>query len=324
MDICFGIQCDWIVWLQSFGWLDAPLRFFTSLGMADFFFLVLPALYWCVDAGLGLQVGLILLLSNGLNELGKLAFHAPRPYWICSRVNPLATDPSFGLPSGHAQVGIGVWGTMAAFVGRSWARLVAAAVIFLIGLSRVFLGVHFPTDVLGGWILGGLTLWAFLAWWNPLARWIKRLTSLQQALLTLGVAAPFIFAQAAMVYSLRGSVLPPVSDDNVVEWYGIQALIQMDGMLTMTGALIGLCVGWILIQRIGFSPSGPPWKRMLCFLVGFVGVALIYLGSRFVLPSQASLLGYGLRLIRYAILGLWIAAGAPWAFMRLGLNESAR
>ena len=73
----------------------------------------MPALYWCIDARLGLRVGMILLLSNGLNAVLKLAFHTPRPYWVDARVTGFAAESSFGLPSGHAQSAASVWGLLA-------------------------------------------------------------------------------------------------------------------------------------------------------------------------------------------------------------------
>src|SRR5512135_266881 len=118
-----GIQ--FILLLQQATWLEAPMRFFTFLGTADFFFLVLPVVYWCVDAGLGMRIGFILLFSNAFNEVAKLAFHTPRPYWVSAQVKALAAEASFGVPSGHAQLAAGVWGTAAARMGRAWSWIVA-------------------------------------------------------------------------------------------------------------------------------------------------------------------------------------------------------
>src|SRR5687768_4008018 len=93
---------DWIVTAQSLGaWLQAPMEFFSFLGTENFFLLVLPLLYWSVDARLGLQVGFILITSTYFNGVLKLLFTDPRPYWISDQIIPLAAESSFGLPSGH-------------------------------------------------------------------------------------------------------------------------------------------------------------------------------------------------------------------------------
>lgn len=62
-----------VLFLQSLGGLEVPMRFFTYIGTPDFFVFVLPVVYWCIDASLGIRIGFILLVSNGLNEVAKLA-----------------------------------------------------------------------------------------------------------------------------------------------------------------------------------------------------------------------------------------------------------
>jgi undecaprenyl-diphosphatase len=78
------------------------------------------------------------------------------------------TSPSF--PSGHAMLSASIYLTLGMLLARQVAEPavarffigVAAGIIVLIGLSRVYLGVHWPSDVLGGWLLG--TMWAWGTW----------------------------------------------------------------------------------------------------------------------------------------------------------------
>ncbi len=87
------------------------------------------------------------------------------------------------------------------------------------------------------------------------------------------------------------------------------------------GGLCGFALGLVAMQRLGeFSPTGPAWKRALCFLVGIVGIAVLYLGLKAILPDGDDLLGSSLRFGRYAALGFWVSAGAPWAFRLLQLS----
>lgn len=71
--IARGLQV--VVLLQGAGWAEAPIRIFTFLGTADFFFLILPAVYWCVDAGLGARVAFILLLAMASTRSSS---------WLCA------------------------------------------------------------------------------------------------------------------------------------------------------------------------------------------------------------------------------------------------
>jgi undecaprenyl-diphosphatase len=87
-------------------------------------------------------------------------------------------ESSASYPSGHSQAGITVWvamGVVALLVfPRAWRWRVAAPLMVvgpMIGVSRVVLGVHWPSDVLGGWLLGSAWLLTCLAGFSWLARW---------------------------------------------------------------------------------------------------------------------------------------------------------
>jgi membrane-associated phospholipid phosphatase len=108
---------DWIIAIQSLGnWLELPMKFFTFLGDENFFFLILPLIYWSVDAGSGLKVALVLAVSNNLKPIFKLLLAAPRPYWLSAKVKPFLYESSFGIPSGHAEDAVAIWGMMASAV----------------------------------------------------------------------------------------------------------------------------------------------------------------------------------------------------------------
>ncbi len=323
MGVPFLTDLNLIMLLQRTSWLEMPMRFFTFLGSENFFMFVLPVVYWCIDAGLGLRIGFVLLFSNVLNGMLKLALHGPRPYWVSAQVKALAAESSFGAPSGHAQNAMGIWGITASRFGRRVAWLLAGVLIFLIGLSRLFLGVHFLLDVLLGWLLGGLICWAFLALWIRAAAWVKQRTLVEQ--LVLGLAAPafLLLCTAVLTQSLRGYVLP-------AHWLAnasragdpLPAPLSLEGALTATGATCGLALGLIWTERRGgFQPSGPLWKRVACFLVGLWGVAILYFGLQTVLPAGETIAGAASRFLRYAVVGLWISGGAPFAFSRLSLLE---
>ena len=81
MDALIQNGIDWILAIQSLGsWLELPMQFFTFLGQENFFFMVLPLIYWSVDARLGLQIAFILSTSNYLNAIFKVLFASPRPF----------------------------------------------------------------------------------------------------------------------------------------------------------------------------------------------------------------------------------------------------
>jgi membrane-associated phospholipid phosphatase len=120
----------------------------------------LTAAAWLVVRRRALDAALVVVALAGaevINAVLKNAFERPRP----SLSEPLATASGFSFPSGHAMASTALYATLALVLtrGRSMrTRLTAmgtvAALVGAIGLSRVYLGVHFPTDVAAGWSAG--------------------------------------------------------------------------------------------------------------------------------------------------------------------------
>ena len=98
-----------------------------------------------------------------LNSLLKLLFARPRP----NLFPPVVTETSFSFPSGHAMTAVAVYGLLSLLLwqrGRhSWA-LLAGLWVPLVALSRVYLGVHYPSDVLASLALG--TVWLVIVWFG--------------------------------------------------------------------------------------------------------------------------------------------------------------
>ena len=155
-------------------------KILSFFGSEEFYLLIMPALLWCVNARIGLRVGVMFLLSANLNGALKLFFHAPRPAWMDAKIVAQAVETSFGFPSGHAQNAVAVWGLLAAKTKSRLAWGVALILCVLIGLSRLVLQVHFPGDVLGGWLIGALLLVAFLKLEKPVGDWLKKQDSISQ------------------------------------------------------------------------------------------------------------------------------------------------
>ncbi|MCC7117148.1 MAG: phosphatase PAP2 family protein [Anaerolineales bacterium] len=299
-----------------------PMEFFSFLGTEDFFLLILPLLYWCVSARLGLRVGLMLVFTGGINLLGKVLLAGPRPYWVSAQVMGWWPETSFGAPSGHAQSAMSVWGLLAWQIQKRWAWVVAGALIFLIGFSRLYLGAHFPHDVLLGWALGALLLWAFVKLEAPVLDWFARKTFSQQILFSFLISLILILAGLTVTALRQNYQLPSAWVTNALR-ASPEALLPVDRnpIFTFAGIAFGLLAGAVWIQRQGGWQVSAPWaKRALCYLIGVVGVLIFWMGLGAILPRGDGFVFYALRYLRYALVGAWVAAGAPWVFMRLKLG----
>jgi undecaprenyl-diphosphatase len=122
------------------------------------------ALFVCASIASGL----------GLSTILKDSFQRPRP----DLVPRAAYVSTTSFPSGHSMLSAVTYLTLGALLARSQTRkrlkayflLVAAILALLVGVSRVYLGVHWPTDVLAGWTAGAS--WAIVCWLA--ARWLQR------------------------------------------------------------------------------------------------------------------------------------------------------
>ena len=305
-------------------WFIAPMRFFSYLGNEEFFLLILPLVYWSVDSALGLRMAFILLTSNLFNYIGKWVFTGPRPYWVSSHVRALwSTETTFGIPSGHAQNAMSVWGMIAAYGKRVWAWAAALTLIFLIGFSRMFLGVHFPHDVLFGWLLGAAILWAFVRFWDPVSVWVGKKTLSRQILIAFIVSLLFILLGYGAWTFRSGYQIPETWVSNaILAGTELPDPINANGIFTSAGTFFGMATGAAWIMSVGgYQASGPIGKRAIRYVIGLVGVLIFYMGLGAIFPRGDGFIFYLLRYIRYLLVGLWVAGGAPWIFVRFKLAE---
>jgi undecaprenyl-diphosphatase len=151
-------------------WLAGVARDFTalgSIGVLSFVTLVIGG-YLALQGRARLAIFVVTAVATGilLSSALKLGFDRARPDLV-----PHATTVySPGFPSGHALLSAATYLTLAALLAQVQPRRnlrifllgVAAALILVIGVTRVFLGVHWPSDVIAGWAAG--TVWAVLCW----------------------------------------------------------------------------------------------------------------------------------------------------------------
>jgi undecaprenyl-diphosphatase len=156
-------------------WLQEAARDVTSLGSVAVLLIMTFAVagYLLLDRKPGVAWLMLIAVLGGLalNNLLKFVFARPRP----EVVSPAPRVFTTSFPSGHATLSAITYLTIAALLARAYPSSVldfyfmslAALLTVLIGLSRIYLGVHFPTDILGGWCIGAawaIGCWVLLAW----------------------------------------------------------------------------------------------------------------------------------------------------------------
>ena len=135
-------------------WLDTIVSALTHLGGETVFLIAAMAVFWCVDKRQGYYLMSVGFMGTLVNQFLKITCRIPRPwvrdpdFTIVESARAEATGYSF--PSGHSTSSVGTFGVLATESKRLWLRLIAMALCFLIPLTRLYLGVHTPADVLVG------------------------------------------------------------------------------------------------------------------------------------------------------------------------------
>lgn len=158
-------------------WLLEGARDLTSLGSFVILGVILTlAVFFLVLSGNHTAVWLLLVAVVGgaaVNSLLKIGFARPRPEFIAPALRVFT--PSF--PSGHASLSAATYLTLAALLARTAVSpglriffIIAGILLTLaVGISRIYLGVHYPTDVFAGWCIG--SAWALICW--TIMRWMQ-------------------------------------------------------------------------------------------------------------------------------------------------------
>lgn len=271
-----------ILWVQQYA-TPAWTAFFktvTHLGSLEFYMLGIPLVYWLIDKHVGFRLAIFFTLSAYVNSGTKFVFKTERP----PQNLRLLTQEGYSFPSGHAQGSTAFWGFLAWEIKERWAASAAVLMILLISFSRIYLGVHWPLDILGGVSLGLILLVIYNRFRNFNPRNIS---------LTKWTWGSLLFA--AFLYLLHP---------------------QGDGPMTI-GFLLGAFLGYRLeLLHVNFREQATALQNILKLVLG---LGLLF-GLRVALKPVLAPLPEGLAVVsRYTCLGLWASWGAPWLFMKLGL-----
>lgn len=281
------MQESFLVWIQSqlHPTFDIFFKKVTFLGGFEGFTLVVAFVIWAVSYSFGCRLFLLTLVAGYITNFWvKPIVGLPRPYLDHPEIIPLVSEKGlYTFPSGHAQNAIVSFGALAWFLKKRWVTVLAALMIFLIGFSRIPLGVHYPSDVLGGWVFGGIYLWLFAKLSPPISHWIANLRMAKKIVV--------IFLTA---FVLSGLLVFFGPKENPVSW-----------QLTALQLFLSINIGWVLQDRfVGFETKGPWLKRLFRFVLGAVVLLTLFHYSK-------------THIWLVTLAGLWLTLGAPFLFQRL-------
>lgn len=282
----------------------------TRLGEETAFLVAALIVFWCVDKRKGYYVMAVGLAGTMANQFLKLVCRVPRPWVLDPNFTILeqareAAD-GYSFPSGHSQSAVGTFGAIAAASKNKWVKGVCIALCVLVPLSRMYLGVHTPADVLVGAGMALVLVWLLRRWMLEGDRGMLVLIPLLTAM-----------AVGLLLYTTCWPFPADVDQENLAS--GVK------NAYTLLGCMLGIAVVYPVEKKyVNFSAKACWWAQILKVVLGLAVVLLVKEGLR--APLDWVFGGrMAARMVRYFLVVL--TAGILWPmsfgwFSRLGKKSN--
>lgn len=274
--------------------------FLSFIGSEKFYLLILPLIYWCIDEKKAFKLSIIFFLSSFLNEYLKILFKTPRPF-VLKKDIAISYEESYSFPSGHAQGSATVYGIISLWFKGLLKVIFLIVIPFLVALSRIYLGVHYPIDVIVGLFLGYFIVLLFYNFEYKIENFFVKKSLIFKILTILLIDIILIF-------------INPESS-------------------SISGVFLGIGLGYIFyrakydintvkeIEERFYTNNQKKAntivfiKKTLKYLIGLIFILIFYFGLSFLFPKKEEQLYHFFRYIRYFLIGYWISLIYPLIYM---------
>lgn len=292
----FGqVELDFLHFLEGIRtpFLSKLAEIITFLGEETIIIVVAAIFYFIIDKKFGQKLIFTICGNVMANGIAKNFAKIQRPFITDPTLHPVRVETATGysFPSGHTENAAGWLTVVAGWFRKKWAYAVACVLMLLIGFSRTFLGVHYPSDVVAGLLIGVLTAllfgWLFDKWENKFPA----------------------FAILIGLYTVFGVIFLISADPQFADYF------------KMFGFAAGYAAGYPFEKKFAnFSNDVPLWKRIIRCAVG-LGLAL---GIRFGLSALFGLISTDvvqiqllLGMVRYFMISFFCIGLYPWLFTKV-------
>ena len=270
-------------------------QYITWLGYKDFLFLFVPFCYWFFDRKIFSTFTLFVFISALINAFLKDFFQDPRPENIES-IDPflVSLDPSYGFPSGHAQLAVVIWGFILLRSKNNFIKILCLFLIASISFSRIYLGVHDIADVISGIIFGIVSLILLEQLLSNRGEWLRELNKTWHFLIYL-----IFFALAHAAW--------PLEENNLVA-------------LALGALVIGFWLGKIMDEKY-FNFQNPD---NIVLKITFVGLAIVgFIQLNVYVENLFNIINIGHNIeaiVSSLLLGFYISFIAPFILYFISLQ----
>lgn len=265
--------------------------FLTFFGEETFVILLICLFVWCINKDLAQRLGFVFSYSMVLNQILKITFCIPRP-WIRYNIKPyegaLKHATGYSFPSGHTQTSATVYFGIADYFKRKRLYIFAFLFALLIGISRLYFGVHTVVDVVIGFCSGVICVFVF-----------GKLYEKYSDKPVIPLITGFIVSLFFVIYACFKKYPPDAEAKLIYDCF------------KQSGLMIGYFAALYLEKKyLNYSVKGKPLVQIIKFIVGITVLLGLKLFFKKFLPS------YFLYFIEYFILVFWCVYLYPLIFTK--------
>jgi undecaprenyl-diphosphatase len=283
--------------------LDFLANIASAVGEQTFVIAVILYIFYNYDKkkGFGLFTS-VLFAVLGMGIL-KAIVRAPRPFQVLESIGGkrLETATGYSFPSGHTTTGSAFYTALALTYKKRSVSIFCAVMMALVGLSRLYLGVHWPIDVFAGLLLGVTVSFVVSRYLNALYD-----DKQKRIRLSMWIGSLSLVAGAITAILLNLSLIDEVAFTDLMKVFALGG---------------GGYLGFVLEnKKVGFIVEEKRSKQILRYLLGLIGI-LVFMGAKAVIPESLYALG---AFLRYTMVGLWATGLYPLIGKNLRLFAGSR
>lgn len=283
--------------------LDFLANIASAVGEQTFVIAVILYIFYNYDKkkGFGLFTS-VLFAVLGMGIL-KALVRAPRPFQVLESIDGkrLETATGYSFPSGHTTTGAAFYTALALTFKKRPVSILCAVMMALVGLSRLYLGVHWPIDVFAGLLLGVVISFTVSRYLNALYD-----DKNKRIRLSLWIGSLSFVAGAITAILLNTGTIDEVAFTDLMKVFALGG---------------GGYLGFVLEnKKVNFTVEEKRSKQIVRYVIGLVGI-LLFMGAKVIIPASLYAVG---SFVRYTLVGLWATGVYPLIGKNLRLFAGSR